>query len=157
MGLAGQPLHVHLDEVGIAQSHASVRKAQLHGLRDGMDGGGGVVSHGGQIAVLQNVQHLHHGASAAGRREGRHLQPPVGGLHRGTVLGLISAQVLQGKAPAPLVDLLHHFPGHRPGVKSVRPLRRHQLQQAGQLRVHLLLTEAVAAPVRLQIQPPELG
>ena len=71
IGLVGQPVDRHIDKAGIADEVVLVRGRDLHRLGDHAHVVRAVVTHGGEVEVLQNVQHLDQHDAAAGRPVGR--------------------------------------------------------------------------------------
>ncbi len=73
VGLGGQVLDRHLDELGVADMGVLVDGGALHGLAHDAQIFGRVVLERAQVEFLQDVQHLEQHDAAAGRLVGRDL------------------------------------------------------------------------------------
>ncbi len=124
-------------EIDVAVIEIAIGEGQVHGLIDGVDVARGVVAHGLEIDVLQDVERLQHGRSLRPDVELVDVDSLVGGADRLLDAHLPARQVLLGDQAALLAHAAHELVGDVAAVEAV--VGGHDRFLAGLLRTERLL------------------
>ena len=106
-------------KVGVAVVEIAIRKRQVHGLVQGVNVVGAVVTHRLEVEAFQDVQGLQHGRTLHPGGEFVHVDALVAGADRRFDVHLPVGQIGCGEQPAVLAVGAHDFRGDVAAVKAL--------------------------------------